>query len=147
MVRKNWLLAILLACAILGATLLASCETPGSPPDPTGDSDFPLCEGKADDPAGCLSLPGEDAVSSTDTTEDSPPDTEQPAPPPDCSTVLEQYPTGKWLDCGPIAGQCQIEWHYDEKWGCLASCPPAFGDRQLEDFSNPNILQCSPANL
>lgn len=144
---RHWVYA-LLACAILGATLLASCDS-DTPPGPTDDESVPAaCQGKADDPAGCLvSLPGEDASAGEADTEGSQPDTEQPAPPTDCSKVLEQYPTGKWLDCGPIAGQCQIQWHYDEQWGCLASCPPAFGDRPPEVFSDPAALQCQPANL
>jgi len=74
MVRFNWLLAAL-ACAILGATLLASCDSEGViAPDPT-------CQ----DPASCpYSLnSSKDIVSSTDTEQEgSQPDIEQPAPPP-----------------------------------------------------------------
>lgn len=56
MVRFNWVLAAL-ACAILGATLLVSCES-DSPPGPTTDDNFPLCEGnKSDDPSCPVVIP------------------------------------------------------------------------------------------
>ena len=140
---------LFLAAFAAALTLLASCES-DTPPGPTGD-EFPLCEGnKSDDPSCHVALPGEDAVSSTDT-EGSQPDTEQPAPFPTCSKAELPYPTGMWIKCDS-APRCQIEWHDDLEWGCVASCwevpktppPTSIQDYMPQDFGTFTHCQPSP---
>ena len=74
--------------------LLANCEQAGGVPFPSDEdtSSSPACEGKYDDPIGCLvSLSGEDA-SSPDAAKGSSPDTTLP----DESQIPPLSYKGKW---------------------------------------------------
>lgn len=149
MARFNWVLTLFLG-AILGATfLLASCEGDDPPESTDDESTSSACKGKTDNPRGCSFVHSDEdaSVSSTDTTEGSQPDTEEPPPLPKCSESDLPYPTGTLLDCGPLVGQCQLEWHDNEQKGCVASCVPGgFEDRPLVAFILLMDSQCPPAN-
>ena len=140
----------LLLLAAFAAALFLGCLPEGVPPtgpDEDTSSSSP-CESKSDDPScQASSLPSsDDAVSSTDTNTPDPPDD---PPPPDCSEVTKPFSDGEWIKCN-TAPRCQIEWHNDPEWGCLASCweipnspPPAIQDYAPQDFGT--FTQCQPS--